>query len=375
MDDNRVIQRLLLLFFILTLIFTSSCHVVRYVWWNYADIHDCDKFPVIPIQRPTFSKSFIQSHTETKIPIPDSFDLGIQKASLASFLEAQKTVAFLVIRNDTLLYERYFDGFSRESVLPSFSVAKSFVSALIGIAVRDGKIRSVDQPVTDFIPELADNGFRKVTIKDLLEMRSGIRFKETYTSPFAEMSKFYYGLDLRRYTLKLSTQTSPGETYNYQSANTQLLAIVLERATGMRMPDYFAEKIWKPMGSEYTASWSVDSKHNMEPKAFCCINARAVDFAKFGQLYLNHGIAGNDTVVPASWISESLKITNNSRDSQGYPYTYHWRVTDNGDFFAKGILGQYIYVCPAKKIVIVRFGEKSTDFVWARFFRDLIKSL
>jgi CubicO group peptidase (beta-lactamase class C family) len=375
MADNTVFTRLALLFLVSSLIFFSSCHVVRYVWWNYADVHDCDKFPVIPVSKVQTSKAFIRSDAGIDLTLPDTANHPGQNKSFDAFLEEQKTVAFLVIRNDSLIYEHYFDGFSRESVLPSFSIAKSFVSALIGIAIRDGKIRSVGQPVTDFIPELTDSGFRKVTLKDLLEMRSGIRFKEEYGSPFAEMSKFYYGLDLHRYTLKLKMQSPPGETYNYQSANTQLLAIVLERATGMKLPDYLGEKIWRPMGSEYPASWSVDSKKHSEPKAFCCINARAVDFAKFGQLYLNHGLSGSDTIIPASWIDESLKITNDSRDSQGYPYAYHWRVTAGGDYFAKGILGQYIYICPAKKIVIVRFGKKSSNYVWVRFFSSLVKTL
>ena len=375
MVDNLVIRRLILLLFVPVLIFISSCHVVRYVWWNFADIHDSEKFPVIPIAKPTLSKSFIHSDSELYIPLPDSLNRTDHADSFEAFLEKNNTVAFLIVRNDSLLYERYFDGFSRESVLPSFSLAKSFVSALIGIAIAEGKIKSVDQPVTDFIPELADTGFNKVTLKDLLEMRSGIMFNEGYSSPFGAMGKFYYGLNLRKYTLRLKTQIPPGEVYNYQSANTQLLAIVLERATGMSLPDYFGEKIWRPMGSEYPASWSVDSKHNNEPKAFCCINAHAVDFARFGQLFLHHGIVDHDTVIPPSWIKESLTITNDSKDSQGFPYTYHWRVMRDGDFFAKGILGQYIYVCPSKNIVIVRFGKKSTGFVWAGFFRELIKSL
>ncbi len=368
-------QRPTLLLLISLLILTSSCHVARYVWWNYADIHDTEKFPVVPIDKPAVSKSLTHSISDIKIPLPTSFIKEEREISLETYLQEHKTVAFLVIRNDTLLYEKYFGGFTRESVLPSFSVAKSFVSALVGIAIREGKIKSVDQPVTDFIPELSDQGFKAVTLKDLLEMRSGIKFNEGYSNPFGEMGKFYYGLDLKKYTLALKTQIPPGDVYNYQSANTQLLAIALERATGMKLPAYMGEKIWRPMGSEYPASWSVDSKRNNESKAFCCINARAVDFAKFGQLYLHHGMAGQDTVVPPGWVSESLKISNNSRDSQGYPYTYHWRVLNSGDFFAKGILGQYIYVCPAKKIVIVRFGKKSGGVAWGKLFRELIRSL
>ena len=156
-------QRPTLLLLISLLILTSSCHVARYVWWNYADIHDTEKFPVVPIDKPAVSKSLTHSISDIKIPLPTSFIKEEREISLETYLQEHKTVAFLVIRNDTLLYEKYFGGFTRESVLPSFSVAKSFVSALVGIAIREGKIKSVDQPVTDFIPELSDQGFKAVT--------------------------------------------------------------------------------------------------------------------------------------------------------------------------------------------------------------------
>lgn len=360
-----------------TLIFflTSSCHVARYVYWNFADINDFRKFDadtIKPSDKPYTFKGLTRS---VSIPLQAGFDVKAESHELESFLAVHKTVAFLVIRRDSLIFEHYFDGYTRESVLPSFSLSKSFVSALIGIAIGEKIIGSLDQPVTDFLPEMADSGFRNVTLRNLLEMRSGINFNEGYNSPFGEMAKFYYGLNLKKYTMNLRTAGNPGEEYSYQSANTEILALILERATGKPLYQYMEEKLWKPMGANKEASWSVDSKKYNEVKAFCCLNATALDFAKFGQLYLDHGIFDGDTVVPPEWVRESLTIRNNSRDSQGFPYTYHWRVTDEGDFFAKGILGQYIYVSPEKKIVIVRFGKKSTDLVWARFFRELINEL
>jgi CubicO group peptidase (beta-lactamase class C family) len=362
------------IFFIFSIPFTS-CHVARYVYWNFADIHDNEKFPARVIEKSAKPTSFHKSEKPFQPKLPEDDKVRNDTSDFTDFLANHKTVAFLIIRNDSLIYEHYFQGFSRASVLPSFSIAKSFVSALVGIAIAEGKISSVDQPVTDFIPEMTDTGFRKVTIRNLLEMRSGIKFKESYGSPFGEMPKFYYGLNLKKYTISLKTINDPGHEYNYQSANTQILAMVLERATGRSLAEYMEEKIWKPMGSAYPASWSFDSNKNRETKAFCCINATAEDFARFGQLYLNNGLVGSDTVVPSGWIRETLTIRNDSRDSQGFPYTCHWRVTAEGDFFAKGVLGQYIYICPAKKIVIVRFGQKSTDLVWARFFKHLITNL
>jgi CubicO group peptidase (beta-lactamase class C family) len=256
-------------------------------------------------------------------------------------------------------------------VIPSFSIAKSFVSAMIGIAVSEGAIHDIHQPVTDYLPEIKDPGFQKVTLEDLLTMRSGIKFNEGYSNPFGEAAKFYYGLNLKRYTLKLKVVKAPGTAYDYQSGNTQILAMVLEKATGKRLSEYFEEKIWKPMGASHSATWSLDSKKHREAKAFCCINAVPEDFALFGQLYLHGGVADGHSVVPGKWVEKTLTIRNDSKDSQGYPYTYLWRVMNNGSFFAKGILGQFIFVCPQKNIVILRMGESAGDLDWPDFFQLL----
>jgi CubicO group peptidase (beta-lactamase class C family) len=126
---------------------------------------------------------------------------------------------------------------------------------------------------------------------------------------------------------------------------------------------------------EFSGTWNIDSKKFRENKGFCCINASSIDFAKFGQLYLNNGNINDRQIVPGSWVMESLLIRNDSRDSQGFPYTYSWRVLENGDFFAKGILGEFIYVCPVKKIILVRIGNKSTDLVWPDLFQEIIREL
>jgi CubicO group peptidase (beta-lactamase class C family) len=371
-DCNKRVRAVLIISLIFIL---SSCHVARYVWWNYADINDCKKFPADTLSNAPPSFRFYSAHHPLTFTLPAEFRAGCDTCSLDSYLMKEHTVAFLVIRNDTLLYEHYYKGYSREAIFPSFSVTKSYVSALTGIAIDEGYIKSVDQPVTDFIPELKANGFDKVTIKDLLEMRSGIDFSENYVNPFGRIAKFYYGLNLKKYTLDLKVVSEPGTFYNYQSANAQILAMVLERATGKRISDYLDEKIWKPLGMESDGSWNLDSKKHRDVKAFCCINGRAVDFAKFGRLYLNDGKWDNKEVIPAGWVHESLHITNDSKDSQGYPYTYFWRVTDQHDFFAKGLLGQFIYVSPGKNAIIVRIGTKSGDINWPKFIRGIVEEL
>jgi CubicO group peptidase (beta-lactamase class C family) len=353
----------------------TSCHVARYVYWNYAGVNDYKKFPV-----DTIGAASTPSHIPCKLlerSLNPAGKEGNNKdfESLDQFLAKQKTLAFLIIRNDTLIYEKYFKGYNKNSVIPSFSVSKSFISALVGIAVSEGTIRDIHQPVTDYIPEMKDPGFHNVTLEDLLTMRSGIKFNEGYNNPFGEAAKFYYGLNLKRYTLKLKVVHTPGTTYEYQSGNVQILGMILEKATGKKLSEYLGEKIWKPMGAAHPATWSLDSKKFREAKAFCCINAIPRDFALFGQLYLKNGVAGGHEVVPANWVKETLTIRNDSKDSQGYPYTYLWRVMKNGSYFAKGILGQFIFVCPQKNIVIVRMGESAENLDWPEFFQMLADQL
>lgn len=355
----------------------SACHVGRYFYWNYADIRDYRKFPSEPVEKGTQSFRFNRASSPASIPLPEKYNAKGRHSNLADFLNAHKTIAFLVIRNDTLIYEKYFGGFSESSVIPSFSMSKTFVSALLGIAIHEGYIQSVQQPVTDFVPELLinDSAFRKITLEHLLNMRSGIRFNEGYTNPFADMAKYYYGRNLNKYITKLRIESLPGEQYNYISVNTQLLGMAIERSTGKKLNQYLSEKIWKPAGMQYDASWSVDSKKYRQIKAFCCINARAVDFTKFGRLYLNKGRWDGKQIIPENWVLKSATIMNDSRDSQGYPYTYQWRVKNDGAIFAKGVLGQFIYVDPKKEIIIVRLGKKASDVVWPAFFEELLSEL
>ena len=369
------INRAFVLFLLLGVLTFSSCHVGRFIYWNFADINDFKKFPLDTLRKAPPLYHFKYSGMPCKINLPETLKTKEASTTFEEFLASKHTKAFLIIRNDSILYEKYFDRLDHTTIFPGFSITKSMLSALVGIAIDEGYIKSVYQPVTDFLPELKDKKFQKVTIEDLLSMRSGIRFVEGYSNPFGGMAKFYYGRNLRKYALKLKIESEPGKVYKYQSANFQLLAMVVEKATGKRISEYLEEKIWKPVGMEFNGTWNVDSKKFRENKGFCCINARSVDFARFGQLYLNGGKMNDLQLIPEDWVRESLMIRNDSRDSQGFPYTYFWRVLENGDFFAKGILGEFIYVCPLKKVVIVRIGDKSADFVWPDFFREILTQL
>jgi CubicO group peptidase (beta-lactamase class C family) len=359
------------------LLFGTSCHVGRFFYWNYADINDYKKFPAEQVETGGTPFHFRYPDKFIVPELPEKYQNPDKPAGLSSFLDENQTVAFLIIRNDTVLFEEYFGNYHEAEIIPSFSVSKSFVSALMGIAIDEGFIQSVNQPITDFVPELLENDprFGLITLENLLNMRSGIRFNEGYSNPFADMAKYYYGTNLNRYITKLKIDRPPDEVYDYISVNKQLMGMAIERATGRSLAELLQEKIWLPLGMEYDASWSMDSDRHRQIKAFCCINGRAADFARFGRLYLNHGNWNGKQVVPERWVKRSMSIVNDSRDSQGYPYTYQWRVKEDGAIFAKGVLGQYIYVYPEKNIIIVRMGKKDAGVLWPDLFEQLCRGL
>lgn len=370
-------KALLPLVLLLLITMLNACHLGRFFYWNFADADDYKKFAAVPVATDTVNFEFYKPAKPFVPQLPPAWQQENGSNDFTAFLDQNHTLAFLIIRNDTLLYEQYFDDTDSASIMPSFSVSKSFVSALAGIAIGEGKIRSADQPVTDFIPELLENdtAFRQITIDHLLNMRSGVRFNEGYQSPFADMAKYYYGTNLQRYILKLKIERPPDEAYNYQSVNTLLLGMALERATGKPLNEYLSEKLWKPLGMSTDVGWSIDSERHGTIKSFCCLDAPARDFARFGRLYLNNGRWQGKQIVPEKWVKETMQIVKDSRDGQGYSYTRHWRVKDDGAIFAKGLLGQYIYIDPQRNLLMLRFGTKATDIVWLHLMEKVAREL
>lgn len=355
---------LLLSFFIP---FLTSCQLGRFVVYNFADINDHKKFESRPLVANASPFSF-QSTPKGKFP------KEINGVPFDTYLENNKTVAFLIIKNDTIQYEKYFKGYDQQSIVPSFSMAKSVTSILIGCAIDEGLIQSVDEPITNYIPELKKNGLDKVTIKHLLQMTSGIDFNESYVNPFGDAASFYYGLNLRKVIGKMKLKTEPGKQFDYVSGNTQLLGLVLERAIKNKtITAYLQEKLWTPLGMEYDASWSIDRKKEGLEKTFCCINARARDFAKIGRLYKNKGNWNGKQIVSQQWVEASTKLDTTAGSVRFYQYQW-WLPTPGEDFMAEGILGQFIYVHPSKDLIIVRLGKKEGDANWWSIFRNLAKA-
>jgi len=353
------------------LLMCSSCLVGRFAWYNFSNITDYRIFPSRPLPASSNPFRFIEAtHTG-----PEKMK-NINLAQLDSTLQNSPTVAFLIIRNDSLLFEKYYHRYEQNSTIASFSMAKSYTSALIGIAIAEGYIKNEQDKITDYIPELASKpGFGKVTIRHLLQMTSGIKSNESYYSPFGQAAKIYYGRRLRTYIAHLKMDYEPGTKFAYRSINTQLLGLILERATKKSVTAYLNEKLWQPIGAEYEASWSIDKKKNGLEKTFCCINAKARDFAKFGRLYLHKGNWNGTRLVPAAWVEASTQI-DTTQGSVWY-YQHQWWLTNRRqrNFLADGLHGQYIYVNPGKKLVIVRLGKQPGKINWRRFFEGLAAKL
>lgn len=372
MKSKYLINTFIVLFFSVLL---TSCQVWRFIFYNFADIKDYKIFPYRSLHKDSTPFKF---YTTTNGKYPTKINTQTKhhqktEVSFDTFLEKTNTVAFLIIKNDTIQYEKYFHHYNEKSIVPSFSMAKSIISILIGCAIDDKLIQSVNDPVTKYIPELKKNNFDKVTIKHLLQMTSGIKFKENYYNPFGDAATYYYGTNLRKKLLKMKLKQEPGKKFEYISGNTQLLGLILERVLqGKTITQYLQEKIWTPLGMEYDASWSIDKRKNGLEKTFCCINARARDFAKIGRLYLNKGMWNGKQIVSKEWVETSTK--QDTTDGSVSYYKYHWWLpSSQGDFLAEGFLGQYIYVNPNKKLIIVRLGKNSGKAKWWSIFLSLAK--
>ncbi|HNS11028.1 MAG TPA: serine hydrolase [Bacteroidia bacterium] len=370
-------SRIICLFVFLALFISTGCKVGRFVWYNYSNITDHEIFPSRPLHKSGAPFQFF--HADQRKSIENQVKIVNSKRndfSLLSFLEESPTVAFLIIRNDTILYEKYFDGYEESSTVASFSMAKSYVSALIGIAIAEGKIVSEDDLVIKYVPELkVSPGWDKVTIHHLLQMSSGIRSSEAYNTPFSGAASIYYGRTLRKNVRNLKIEKEPMSGFEYKSINTQLLGLILERATGKSQTEYLDEKIWKPLSMEFDASWSIDKQNNGLEKSFCCINAKARDFAKFGRLYLNKGNWNGVQVIPGDWVEKSTKI--NQEKGAAWFYNRQWWIGSeaHGDFSAIGHLGQYIYVMPKKNLILVRLGKSRGNEDWINVLRQVADQL
>lgn len=368
-----------LLFFCISFLF-SSCYISKANKYKKYPLSKLNEFPAENFPKSTTPFRFIQGGLNTNL-----------KNELDSMLIGSNHYALLIVRNDSIIYEKYNEGISDTTLLPSFSVAKSFVSTLVEIAYEEGKIQNLDEPITNYLPELLrrDKRFRNINIQHVLDMRSGIQSSENYYNPMSDVLRLGFGKNIARKALRISIEKEPNTGFEYKSINTQLLGMIIERATGTKLQDYYAEKIQKPLQFEHSASWIYDDEKHKTLRAFCCMNLTARDYAKFGRLILNKGNWNGQQIIRKEWVdilfnNDTLKnnfgyknqwwkevryklfsdsivakqFYNNHRNSilefkkndvkNTYLITYY-----NDGIYARGLLGQYIYVIPKKNTIIV----------------------
>lgn len=299
-------------------------------------------------------------------PNPWSIDSAYNQMDLSpdemAIHQKYQTVAFCVVRSGKLLFEHYAPGYRDTSHTNSWSMAKSIVSILIGIAHREGKIKNLDDPIHLYLPAYKGSN---VSIRHLLAMSSDINFKEDYINPFGFAAKALFGFDNRKLVSNYHPRGNPGQIFDYQSGNTLILGYLLKEVTGKSLSAYAEEKLWSRIGATESAFWSLDEV-NQEERAFCCFNSGARDFARIGQLYLQRGIWNGDTIVNPDYVEASTSLFP-MRLQEGGPndqYGLHWWVTKfKGEkiFYARGIKGQYIFVIPSSETVIVRLGRKRDE--------------
>lgn len=304
-------------------------------------------------------KLFSANTIATKSPVPWEKDPQYNKKELpdtiAGDLIRSETASFIVIKDGKMLHEQYWKGYHALSATNSFSMAKAITVMLLGKALEDGKIRSLDDKFSDYFEDFKNKDFaRNLTLKHLAQMESGLDWDEDYKNPFLPNARAYYGRSLMKATFSRKFKSDPGEKFEYQSGSTQLLGFAVRKAVGQSLAGYLSEKFWIPLGMEQDATWSTDES-GME-KTYCCIHSNARDFAKLGQLFLNNGKVGHQQLLSPYFIEQMKTSTKRSGEIYGMGF---WVNNDNPvkHYYFLGLQGQYIIMVPEYNMVIVRTGS------------------
>lgn len=289
---------------------------------------------------------------------------------LKEFAKKNNTLALSVMRNDSIIYEYYRDNYNKKSTITSFSVAKSYVGALLGIAVDEGFLQVSDTLGKYFtFPKKKQKGFEKVTVEQVLNHVTGFKFPSITWS--------FYSKNHDKLIKKIKYRKEPGTFYRYDNCSTMLITMILEKATGRKFQDYFEEKIWNKIGAESELKWTLDDKKNNNVKTFCCMNGAARDIGKLGLIYLNKGEFNGQQIVPKEWIERTVNYS--IKDGSAYDNEYFWYLSSKkfGYYYAAGLYGQYIIVYPEKNIVITRFAKRSMylRFLWRDQLEQILDQL
>ncbi len=375
----------------------TATRLGRYILWNRPTNADHRRFPSVALQPSSRPFDFAPAARPAAFgPITVRSPEGETSAPLETVLEQSGTTGLVVVAGGRLVYEHYANGGGREVVNRCFSVTKSFTSALVGIALGEGRLDGIDRPIAEILPELADRPSGALTLRHLLEMRSGIRYVEAKL-PWSDDTICYYAPDCRAAARRAPVTDPVGATFHYNDYHLFLVGMVLERVMGEPVAATFQRLLWQKIGTRYPASLSIDSKRHGCVHLESGLNATALDLAKFGLLFLDHGRWQGESVVPADWVRSSTGPEGARRDpawfslydrrpwgrvfaTGRYFYKHFWwgHEANPGehDFFAMGVLGQHIYVSPQRQVVIVRLSERfPRGMWWPPVFRQIVDQL
>jgi CubicO group peptidase (beta-lactamase class C family) len=309
---------------------------------------------------------FFDNRTVPPSDKPESWHLHSQYNRMAptqKLLDTHQelgTVAFLIIKNDSIWHEQYFEGYGTSSKSNSFSMSKSLVAAALQSSIETGAVKSLDQKAIDFLPWLKGPYADQVTMGDLASMASGLDWNENYDNLLTITPRTYVEKDMGKLMQTIPIVDPPGKNFIYQSGSTQLLAMALEKATGKNISELIWAYYWNPIGAEQEAYWQIDSQKAGLEKAYCCFNSNARDFARFGKLFKNHGKWNGTQIIDSAFVAKAV----NPRFSESPQYGYGWwlgEVAEKPYFSMRGHLGQYVIVFPEQDVIVVRLGHRHLD--------------
>jgi CubicO group peptidase (beta-lactamase class C family) len=330
-------------------------YLITAIYRNFATIYDYRHFENRTVRTSDRPEVLLPGRTGFPEPMPETMKL----------LQDLKTTALLVLEQGQVVYEKYEDDGGPEVLSGSFSVAKSIVALLTGIALQEGRIKSLEEPVENYLPEWQGREEGKIRIRDLGHMTAGLNWDESYWNPFSVTAEAYYGTQLLQTTLRQRRIAPSGSRFSYQSGTTQLLGLIVSRAVNLPLAEFASRSLWRPLQAESDALWSLDREDGIE-KSYCCFNARARDFARIGDLVLNQGRWKGNTLVDARFVQQMIephRVPNENGESVDY-YGFQWWIlqTPSGPVpYARGILGQYIIVIPQRQRVVVRLGKATGE--------------
>ena len=391
---KKILLGLLVLLVIAAIIFYPKYKMLNHTIHLFDEDRIVENFrgfkDIWPVSTMTASSQPHKYPQGNEIKLPDDFQYNGQSYNTDQFLKDSWTTGFLVIQNDSIVYEKYYLGNTESTQNISWSMAKSFISALFGIAMQENYISDVMKPVEAYVPELKGTAYGTVRIKDVLQMSTGVKFNEDYGDFDSDINRWGRGFALGgsqdEFAGTLERELEPGTVNHYVSINTHVLGMILTRATGRSITDYMQEKLWEPLGMEYDAYWLKDGE-DME-MVLGGLNTTLRDYAKIGSLFMHKGNWNGKQLIPEPWIRASLTPdAPHVQPGEEFGYGYQWWIpeSDEGEFMAVGIYNQNIYINPTSKTVIVKLSANpryndneyvpSNDAAAIEMYREIVSKL